>query len=77
VNTGWTTWEGVARELAVIVGKPDAPIQAVPMAAAGLTTPRPRFAALSNAKLAAAGISMPPWQDALRRHAGGTDAESI
>jgi dTDP-4-dehydrorhamnose reductase len=29
---------------------------------------RPRFCALSNAKLASAGITMPTWQDALRRH---------
>jgi dTDP-4-dehydrorhamnose reductase len=29
---------------------------------------RPRYCALSNEKLAAAGIQMPTWQDALRRH---------
>ena len=29
---------------------------------------RPQYAALSNAKLARAGIQMPAWQDALRRH---------
>lgn len=33
-----------------------------------LTAPRPRYCALSTAKLAAAGIVMPPWQDALRRY---------
>ena len=36
------------------------------MADAGLLAPRPKFAALSNAKLARAGIAMPTWQDALR-----------
>ena len=68
VNTGWTTWAGLARELADIVNRPGAPIAEVPMADAGLTAPRPKFAALSNAKLAASGINMPTWQDALRRY---------
>ncbi|HEX5216150.1 MAG TPA: dTDP-4-dehydrorhamnose reductase [Vicinamibacterales bacterium] len=68
VNTGWTTWAGLARELAEIVNRPGAPIAEVPMADAGLTAPRPKFAALSNAKLAASGITMPTWQDALRRY---------
>jgi dTDP-4-dehydrorhamnose reductase len=30
--------------------------------------PRPKHCALSNTKLAAAGIVMPTWQDAVRRH---------
>lgn len=68
VNTGWTTWAGLARELAAIVNRPGAPIAEVPMADAGLTAPRPKFAALSNAKLSEAGITMPTWQDALRRY---------
>ena len=29
---------------------------------------RPQFAALSNAKLAAAGYAMPSWQDAMARY---------
>jgi dTDP-4-dehydrorhamnose reductase len=29
---------------------------------------RPQYCALSNRKLADAGIAMPPWQDALRRY---------
>jgi len=68
VNTGWTTWAGLARELAVIVDRPLAPIAEVLMEDAGLTATRPKFAALSNAKLAAAGIEMPTWQDALKRY---------
>jgi dTDP-4-dehydrorhamnose reductase len=35
---------------------------------AALSAPRPKFCAMSNAKLAAAGIDMPTWQDALRRY---------
>ena len=38
------------------------------MSQAKLRAPRPRFAALSNAKLASAGIPMPTWQDALARY---------
>jgi len=68
VNTGWTTWSGLARELAAIVGKPDAPIRDITMTEAGLRAPRPKFAALSNDKLVARGIAMPTWQSALRRY---------
>jgi len=68
VNTGWTTWSGLARELAQLIHRPDAAIIDVPMASASLAAPRPKFAALSNDKLAAQGIAMPTWQDALRRH---------
>jgi dTDP-4-dehydrorhamnose reductase len=68
VNTGWTTWAAVARELARLVGRPDAPILDVPLAEAKLAAPRPKFAALSNAKLTGAGIAMPTWQDALARY---------
>jgi len=68
VNSGWTTWSGIARELAGLVGKPDAPIVDVPVADVPMLAPRPKYAALSNAKLAAAGVAMPTWQDALRRY---------
>jgi dTDP-4-dehydrorhamnose reductase len=71
VNSGWTTWANLARELARIVGLPNAHITEVPLADAGLPVPRPKFAALSNAKLEAAGIAMPTWQDALQRHVTG------
>jgi dTDP-4-dehydrorhamnose reductase len=68
VNTGWTTWAGIARELARLAGRPDATIEETRMADAALLASRPLFAALSNAKLTAAGISMPTWEDALRRY---------
>ena len=68
VNTGWTTWSGLAHELAQLIDRPDAAITDIPMASASLVAPRPKFAALSNAKLTALGIAMPTWQDALRRH---------
>ena len=68
VNSGWTTWAGVARELAAITGRPDAPIREVSVADVPLVPPRPKFAALSNRRLTAQGIEMPSWQSALRRH---------
>jgi len=68
VNSGWTTWAHLARELARLVGTPDAPILEIPLADAHLPTPRPKFAALSNARLAQAGMVMPTWQDALARY---------
>jgi dTDP-4-dehydrorhamnose reductase len=68
VNTGWTTWAALAHELARRIDRADAAIVAVPMAEACLPTPRPQFAALSNEKLAAVGVAMPTWQDALERY---------
>ncbi len=68
VNSGWTNWADLARELARLTGRSDARIVEIRMADAGLTALRPQFAALSNAKLAALGITMPSWQDALARY---------
>ncbi len=68
VNSGWTTWSGVAHELARLAGRTNAPIVEVSVADVALRAPRPKAAALSNAKLAAAGVVMPPWQDALARY---------
>jgi len=68
VNSGWTTWVGLAEELARLLGRPDAPIEAVRMADLNMRVSRPLFAALSNAKLASAGAVMPTWQQALYRY---------
>ena len=75
VNTGWTTWPELASELAALAERPDAQIAPVRMADAGLAAPRPPFAALSNAKLALAGIDMPTWQDALARYVARVRSE--
>jgi dTDP-4-dehydrorhamnose reductase len=72
VNSGWTTWAGLAKELAAALDKPASLITNVRMADANLLAPRPRFAALSNDKLLAAGVAMPPWQSALRRYVAAT-----
>jgi dTDP-4-dehydrorhamnose reductase len=68
VNSGHTTWSGLAREIARLAGRPDAHIVDVPMRDAGLLASRPQYAALSNDKLARAGVVMPTWQDALGRY---------
>ena len=71
VNSGWTTWANLARELARLMQLPDAAIKEIPMADANLLAPRPRFAALSNRKLLDEGIDMPTWQSALERYTDG------
>ena len=67
VNTGVTTWFELGQEIGRILGvEPE--LVAVKVADVKMKARRPQFAALSNAKLAAAGVAMPPWQDALRRY---------
>jgi dTDP-4-dehydrorhamnose reductase len=68
VNSGFATWLELTRELARLASCADARIEPMSLADANLRPPRPLFAALSNAKLAAAGITMPTWQDALQRY---------
>jgi len=68
VNSGMTTWLDLTRELARLAGRDDARITAVKMTDTPLKTPRPLFAALSNAKLAALGVHLPTWQDAVGRY---------
>ena len=67
VNSGPTTWAEIAAETARLL---ELPLQMVPITldSVALRARRPKFSALSNGKLAAAGIAMPPWQDALKRH---------
>ena len=69
VNSGCASWQEVGAEAARLLG---VPARLEPAAAADVTfrAPRPRFCALSNAKLRAAGIVMPSWQDALGRYLG-------
>jgi dTDP-4-dehydrorhamnose reductase len=67
VNTGAATWLEVAAEAARLLGvTPD--LEAISVADVSLPAARPQYCALSNAKLAAAGVSMPTWRDALARH---------
>jgi dTDP-4-dehydrorhamnose reductase len=67
VNSSHASWLDVSREIVRHVGGAE---HIVPRAAADLNlrAPRPMFAALSNARLAATAYVMPPWQDALARY---------
>jgi dTDP-4-dehydrorhamnose reductase len=68
VNGGAATWVEVAREAARLLQR-DAEIIPVSMDEVRLKARRPRYCALSNQKLADAGIPMPGWQEALARYA--------
>jgi dTDP-4-dehydrorhamnose reductase len=68
VNTGHATWLNLAREIQHLLGTASGRLVPVSMADVTLKAPRPRYAALDNGKLARAGLTMPTWQDALRRH---------
>ena len=67
VNTGQATWFEVAQTAARRLGCES---QLSPMTRDGvrMRAARPRFCALSNAKLTAAGVPMPTWEDALDRY---------
>ena len=67
VNSGSCTWLDLARELARQLGVEPrlAPIR---MADAKLRAARPLYSALSNAKLASVGVSMPDWSEAIARY---------
>jgi dTDP-4-dehydrorhamnose reductase len=67
VNTGESSWLGIAQEAARILGR-DAALVPMKVGDANLRASRPRYCSLSNQKLREAGIDMPTWQDALRRY---------
>ena len=67
VNSGRCTWVEFARELARQLGV-EPRLVPVRVADLKLRAQRPQFCALSNDKLRAAGVAMPPWQDALGRY---------
>ena len=67
VNSGSCTWE----ELALEVGRQlrvEPRLVPVRMADVAMRARRPLYCALANARLAAAGASMPTWENALARH---------
>ena len=67
VNSGVTTWHGVAVEAARLLQR-EADIVPVKSDEVKLRARRPRYCALSNLKLAEAGVAMPSWQEALARY---------
>ena len=66
-NDGAATWAEVAAAVACCLGKP-LNMKPITLESAALKARRPRYCALSSAKLARAGIVMPSWHDALRRY---------
>ena len=72
VNSGHATWQEIALETARLLGVSPR-LEPVTMGQMKLKAARPRFCALSNRKLAAAGFTMPTWQDALTRWLAATD----
>jgi dTDP-4-dehydrorhamnose reductase len=68
VNSGHATWFEVGREIARLLGTTDRLLKPIAVKDVALPASRPQFAALSNAKLAAAGFPMPSWQDAIARY---------
>lgn len=68
VNSGSATWHEVALEAARMLGVTPS-LEVVTLDSVKLPAARPRYCALSNAKLnAAIGYDMPTWQDALGRY---------
>lgn len=67
VNTGAATWADIATEAARLLGG-EARLKPLTLDTVALRAPRPRYCALSNARLASCGIAMPSWKDALQRY---------
>ncbi len=74
VNSGEATWHDLGVEIARLLHRParltPVHVHDVPMRAL-----RPRYCVLSNAKLTAAGVPMPTWQEALARYVARVKGE--
>jgi dTDP-4-dehydrorhamnose reductase len=70
VNSGSCTWLEFGQEAARRLGARPRLVP-ITLESAALRARRPKYCALSNAKLAAAGIRLPSWQDALGRLVDG------
>ena len=67
VNSGAATWAEVAQEAARLAER-ELRMKPLTLESVSLRAARPKFCALSNARLASIGIAMPRWQDGLRRY---------
>jgi dTDP-4-dehydrorhamnose reductase len=67
VNAGSGTWREVAEEAARRLNLP-LRIRELTLETVSVRAQRPRFCALSPARLASLGITMPSWQDAMERY---------
>jgi dTDP-4-dehydrorhamnose reductase len=68
VNTGKATWLEVAHAMAAGLGRDPALVEPSRFDAAAWPARRPTYPALSNAALAAHGVVLPTWQDAIARY---------
>ena len=69
VNDGHATWKEIAERAAALMDV-DLRMRALTLETAHLRANRPRYCAMSNAKLAAAGIRMRSWNEALEEFLG-------
>jgi dTDP-4-dehydrorhamnose reductase len=67
VNSDSCTWVDFVQEMGRQLGI-EPRLQLVRLDDMRLRAPRPRYCALSNAKLAAVGVTMPTWRDGVRRY---------
>lgn len=74
VNTGMASWAQIAERAAALIGVP-LRMRPLTLETASLRARRPRYCALSNAKLAAAGVPMQTWEAALAAFLGVTPVE--
>ena len=70
VNDGFATWAEIAGEAARLLGV-SWKMKPLTLETAALPARRPKFCAMSPARLADAGIAMPRWEDALDRYLHG------
>jgi dTDP-4-dehydrorhamnose reductase len=75
VNTGACTWLELAEYAATLLGVVPR-LEIVNFADIALPAARPQYCALSNEKMRAVGISMPSWQESLRRYIAGLAREA-
>jgi len=67
VNAGACSWHGIALEIARLLGR-EPRLRPITLDGLALRAHRPKYSALDSARLRAAGINMPTWQDALARY---------
>jgi len=67
VNSGVASWYDIVKEM-LSACEIDVPLEKAKNSDYPTTAQRPAYSVLSGDKLAARGITLPPWQDAIRRY---------
>ena len=76
-NSGTTTWFGLAREIARVLGS-DSSIEPVPTEAFPRPAPRPRYSVLSGARFRAwTGENLRPWEEAVGHYLAARRSRSM